>query len=158
MSTATLNKNNTSWWPKLIIATFLSFGFFIGYMVRQAMKSDVDLVSKDYYKKEIAYQQHLNQVTETNKLAHQITIAQAKSAGQLSIAFPESFSNERVSGTIHFFRPSEAKLDFEVPLQLNTDQQQHIRTGHLATGLWRVQINWQATGKDYFIQKEITIE
>jgi hypothetical protein len=158
MSTATLNKNNTSWWPKFIIATSILFAFFIGYMVRLAMQTEVDLVSKDYYKKEIAYQQHLNQVKETNNLIGEVTIVQAAAAEQLSMVFPEVFTNQKINGIIHFFRPSDAKLDFEVPVQLNSDRQQHVSTARLAKGLWRVQINWQAAGKNYYVQKEITIE
>ena len=158
MNTTTINKNPASWWPKLIIATFVLFGLFIGYMVRQAMQTEVDLVSKDYYKKEITYQQHLNQVAETNKLATQITFVQATAAGQVSMVFPEVFADQVVTGTIHFFRPSNAQLDLELPLQLNNDRQQHIFTSQLAKGLWRVQINWQAKGKSYYFQKELTIE
>jgi len=157
MSTASLN-NKISWWPKFIIAAFIFFALFIGYMVRQAMQTDVDLVSKDYYKKEIAYQQHINQVAETNKLTGEVTIVQAAAADQLSIVFPEIFVPKSVTGTVHFFRPSDAKLDFELPVQLNLDRQQHISTARLTRGLWRVQINWQAAGKNYFVQKEITKE
>ncbi|QMU26660.1 FixH family protein [Adhaeribacter radiodurans] len=158
MNAAIINKTNTSWWPKFIIAAFILFAFFIGYMVRLAMQTDVDLVSKDYYKKEIAYQQHLNQVKETNNLSGEVTIVQAAAAEQLSLVFPEVFTPQKITGSIHFFRPSDAKLDFEVPVQLNNDRQQHISTERLTKGLWRVQINWQAANKNYYIQKEITIE
>lgn len=158
MNTTTIHKTNTSWWPKLIISAFILFAFFIGYMVRLAMQTDVDLVSKDYYKKEIAYQQHMNQVAETNKLTSQITLVQATAAQQLSMVFPVNFANQKISGTIYFFRPSDAKLDFELPVQLNTELQQHVATSQLAKGLWRVQINWLANNKAYYFQKEITIE
>jgi nitrogen fixation protein FixH len=158
MNSTTLDKKTASWWPKLIISAFVFFALFIGYMVRLAMQTDVDLVSTDYYKKEIAYQQHLNQVKETNNLPEPIIVTQANAAGQLSLAFPEKFAAQQVTGTIHFFRPSDAKFDFELPLQLNGDRQQHIKTGQLARGLWRVQINWQAGGNAYYIQKEITVE
>lgn len=157
MSTlATANK--TSWWPKLIIAALVGFGLFIGTMVRRAMQSDVDLVSKDYYQKEIAYQQHMNQVRATQQLANQVTFTQANAAEQLSLVFPAEMAATPVSGQIRFFRPSDAKLDFALPLNLNSDGQQHIRTTTLAKGLWRVQLNWQVNNQDYFVQKDITIE
>ncbi len=76
----------------------------------------------------------------------------------MSLVFPESFAKQKVTGTIHFFRPSSSKLDFELPVQLNADRQQHITTNQLAKGLWRVQINWQAGDKAYYFQKEITLE
>jgi len=159
METASLQlKKKGSWWPKLIIAAFVSFGSFIGYMVYQAMQTDVDLVSADYYEKEIAYQQHIDQVKATQGLSEQVLINQASTAQTISLVFPQSLTPAKVQGTIHFFRPSAAKLDFEIPLQLNSDRQQHISTTELAKGLWRVQINWQVAGQSYFNQKDITIE
>ncbi|WP_034257420.1 FixH family protein [Adhaeribacter aquaticus] len=152
-----LQNNYSSWWPKAIIGTFVFFALFIGNMVRQAMKSDVDLVSKDYYKQEIAYQQHINQVTATQKISDQIFINQADAAEQLSLVFPSQYAGQKVTGQVHFFRPSDAKLDFEMPLNLNSDQQQHIHTNVMVKGLWRVQLNWNVAGTEYFIQKDITL-
>jgi nitrogen fixation protein FixH len=67
-------------------------------------------------------------------------------------------SAEEVKGTVHFFRPSAAQLDFDQPLVLNTDRQQHIRTIGLKKGLWRVKLNWEAGNQQYYMQKDITIE
>ena len=49
-------------WPYAIIAVFVLFAAYIGSMVYQAMRSDVDLVSADYYKQELAYQQRMESV------------------------------------------------------------------------------------------------
>ncbi|RNI28207.1 hypothetical protein EFA69_19260 [Rufibacter immobilis] len=150
--------SKTSWWPKVIIATFVFFGLFIGNMVRQAMKSDVDLVSKDYYQKEIAYQQHMNQVQATQNLETQVILTHAEAAEQFSIVFPAGVKATDVKGQVNFFRPSDAKQDFTLDLKLNEDGQQHIRTAALAKGLWRVQLSWQEAGKPYFLQKDITVQ
>jgi len=159
METTSLQlKKQGSWWPRLIIAAFVLFAAFIGSMVYQAMQTDVDLVSADYYEKEIAYQQHIDQVKATQRLSEQVLINQASVAQTISLVFPEKLTPIDVQGTIYFFRPSDAKLDFEVPLQLNIYNQQHIATTELTKGLWRVQINWQVAGQSYFNQKDITIE
>jgi hypothetical protein len=76
-------------------------------------------VSKDYYQKEIAYQQHMNTVAQTKESNAEIQVTLAEAAGQLVIAFPEFYQGEKVSGNVNFFRPSDAKLDFEIPLSLN---------------------------------------
>ena len=159
METASLQlKKQGSWWPKIIITAFVLFGCFIGNMVRQAMKTDIDLVSADYYKKEIAYQQHIDQLKATQRLSEQVLINQAQAAETISLVFPESSTPASVQGTVYFFRPSAAKLDFEVPLQLNSDHQQHIPTTELKKGLWRIQINWEVAGQSYFTQKDFTID
>jgi hypothetical protein len=150
-------QNKSSWWPKLIVAAFIGFALFIGNMVRQAMQTDVDLVSKDYYQQEIGYQKHINQVQATRQLAAQVAITQAAAAEQLSLVFPAGTSPAPGQGQVHFLRPSNARLDFTLPLQLNPEGQQHIRTAALAKGRWRVQLTWQRNGQDYFLEKEIKL-
>ena len=157
MNTTTTTNNKSSWWPKLIIAAFAGFALFIGNMVRQAMQTEVDLVSQDYYQQEIAFQKHINQVQATQALNGQVSITLAAAAEQLSLVFPAESGPEPVAGQIHFFRPSNAKLDFTLPLQLNQDHQQHIPTHSLAKGLWRVHLTWQRQGQDYFLEKVITL-
>ncbi|KAA3437129.1 FixH family protein [Rufibacter hautae] len=147
-----------SWWPKLIIAAFVFFALFIGNMVRQAMKSDVNLVSQDYYQKELAFQQHMEQVKATQALDSQVLLTHVQAAEQLSIVFPAGVKTAQVDGQILFFRPSDAKQDITLALNLNEDGQQHIRTATLAKGLWRVQLNWKQAGKAYYLQKDFTIE
>jgi hypothetical protein len=150
-------QNTSSWWPRLVIAAFIGFALFIGNMVRQAMKTEVDLVSKDYYQKEIAYQKHINQVQATRQLANQVIFIQAAAAEQLHLVFPAGSSPAQVKGQVHFFRPSNARLDFTLPLQLNPDGRQHIRTTSLAKGRWRVQLTWHRNGQDYFLEKTLTL-
>ena len=156
MNTST-TQPKTSWWPKLIVAAFAGFALFIGNMVRQAMQTDVDLVSKDYYQKEIAYQSHINQLKATRQLAGEVTITHAAAAEQLSLVFPAGSKAAPIAGQVRFFRPSDARLDFALPLKLNQQGQQHIRTTALAKGRWRVQLSWQAQGQDYFLEQNITL-
>lgn len=146
-----------AWWPRLIIATFIFFALFIGNMVRQAMKTEVGLVSKDYYQQELAYQQHMNQVAATQALDTQVLLTHAVAAEQFSIVFPAGIKTAHVQGQVHFFRPSDAKKDFSVALVLNQDGQQHIRTTALTKGLWRVKLTWTQADKTYFLEKDITI-
>jgi hypothetical protein len=148
-------KPQASWWPRLIIAAFVGFMLFIGNMVRQAMQTEVDLVSKDYYQQEIAYQKHIDQLEATGKLASQAAIIHAAAARQLSLVFPAGSGPD--TGQVRFFRPSNASLDFDLPLLLNRDRQQHIPTSQLAKGLWRVQLSWQQNGQHYFQEKMITL-
>jgi nitrogen fixation protein FixH len=155
MNTKAVN-TKTSWWPRFIIATFVFFALFIGNMVRQAMQSDVDLVSKDYYKKELAYQEHINQINATQNLNREVLINNAEAAELISLVFPENAAST-ITGTVHFFRPSDAKQDFEIPLHLNSDKQQHIPTKALAKGLWRIKLTWSVGERDYYQQQDITL-
>lgn len=158
MNTAHVKPNTFSWWPRVIIVFFILFAIFIGNFVRMAMKSDVDLVSKDYYQKEIAFQDHINTVAQTKDNNAEIQVTLAEAAGQLVIAFPEFYQGQKVTGKVNFFRPSDAKLDFEIPLNLNDSRQQFIPVEKLQRGSWKVQISTTANGKNFFTEQTITLK
>lgn len=158
MNIAQAKPSTFTWWPRVIIGFFILFAIFIGNFVRMAMRSDVDLVSKDYYQKEIAYQQHMNTVAQTKENNAEIQITLAEAAGQLVIAFPEFYAGQKVTGTVKFFRPSNAKLDFELPLNLNEARQQFIPVDKLEKGHWKVQISNEVNGKSYFSEQIITLK
>ena len=158
MNTAQQKPNSFSWWPRLVIAGFILFIAYIGNFVRMAMSTDVDLVSKDYYKQEIAYQQHINTVANTKENKAEIQITLAEAAGQLVVAFPEFYEGQKVAGKINFFRPSDARLDFELALNLNEARQQFIPVEKLERGLWKVRVNSEVNGKNYFSEQIITLK
>ena len=150
-------KKNTTLWPYAIIATFVLFGLFIGYMVKQAMSTSVDLVSKDYYEKEIAYQQQMDTEARTASLASAITVQHQSDAQQLLITLPATFTGQAISGTAHFFRPSDKNLDFEVPLQPDTQLQQRLNTAKMQPGHWRVRLSFTANNQQYYTEQQVTI-
>lgn len=145
-------------WPAFIIGGLLLFGGYIIYMVIQAMQSDVDLVRTDYYEQTLTYQDQIDKVERTNALSAPITIVPNHQGQYVTVQFPEVFAGQAVSGTVQLFRPSNKDLDVELPLQLDENQRQFINTSQLQKGLWRVKIQSQAEGKDYFIEKDVVLK
>ncbi|MBK0402729.1 FixH family protein [Adhaeribacter sp. BT258] len=158
MNTAQTSPKKIAWWPRFIILGYILFIAYIGNFVRMAMSSDVDLVSKDYYKQEIAYQQHINTVSQTKANNADIQVTLAEAAGQLVVAFPEFYEGQKVSGKINFFRPSNMKLDFETALNLNEARQQFIPVDKLESGRWKVRVSSEVNGKNYFTEQIITLK
>ena len=144
-------------WPYAIIATFVLFAAYIGYMVQQAMHSSVDLVSADYYQQELAYQQRMETVARTAALPVAVAITHEAAVSQLHLQLPPSFAGKRIEGQLHFFRPSDLTLDFTLPLQPSADLAQRISTQKMARGLWRVRLDFTADGQAYFLEKDLTI-
>ena len=145
-------------WPYAIIATFVLFAAYIGYMVQQAMYSSVDLVSANYYQQEMAYQQRMETVARTAALPVAVAVTHETAVAQLHLQLPSSFAGKRIEGQIHFFRPSDLTLDFTLPLQPSTDLAQRISTKKMATGFWRVRVDFTADGQAYFVEKDLTIK
>ncbi|MFC7666953.1 FixH family protein [Hymenobacter humi] len=60
---------------------------------------------------------------------------------------------------MHFFRPSDQKLDFKLPFTPAGDSaQQLLSTSKLQPGLWRLRLDFTAGDQQYFLEKELTIE
>ena len=143
-------------WPYAIIAVFVLFAGYIGYMVQQAMRTTVDLVSPDYYQQELAYQERMESVARTAALPAPVELRYEAAAQRLTLQLPPAMAEQPVQGEIHFFRPSDQKLDFRLPLQTGTDQQ--FNTAKMLPGYWRVRVDFTADNQAYFVEKELIIK
>ena len=142
-------------WPYAIIAVFVLFAGYIGFMVQQAMRTTVDLVSPDYYQQELAYQQRMESVARTAALPAPVQLRHEAAAQRLTLQLPATMAGQTVRGQLHFFRPSDQKLDFTLPLQ--TGPQQQFSTARMQPGYWRVRVDFTADTQAYFVEKELTI-
>ena len=153
-----MTTSRPNYWPHAIIATFVLFAGYIGYMVQQAMRTSVDLVSTDYYQQELAYQQRMESVARTAALPAPVQVTHDRAAQRLTLQLPPALASQAVQGTLHFFRPSDEKLDFTLPFAPTGDSaQQQLSTSRLAPGRWRLRLDFTAGGKQYFVDKELTI-
>ncbi|MCU0451197.1 MAG: FixH family protein, partial [Bernardetiaceae bacterium] len=64
-----------------------------------------------------------------------------------------------VSGAkLRFFRPSDARLDFEVPLAPDANFRQQVNTAKLAKGYWKAQLYFEQNGAAYFREASLQID
>jgi nitrogen fixation protein FixH len=146
-----------NFWPYAIIATFVLFASYIGFMVQQAMRTSVDLVSADYYQQEIAYQKRMESVARTAALPAPVQVRYDEETQRLTLELPPSMAGQQVAGTVHFFRPSDQKLDFKLPFTPTQKAPQQLNTSKLQPGYWRLRIDFTAGGQQYFVDKELSI-
>ena len=119
------------------------------------MTQDVSLVSDNYYEKSLSYQEEIDKQSRTNSLDDQVKI---NFNGEIiNILFPVEYLNSNISGEIYFYRPSDSKLDFKMPLDLNEEGNQMILVKDFEKGFWRVKLNWTMNGNGYYNEKAITI-
>lgn len=142
-------------WGKGIIAVFIVFVLGIGIMVYRSMTKNIDLVTTNYYEKELKYQDQINRINNTNSLKENIKIEYNGSA--VIITYPAS-AGKSFSGDVSLYKPSDAKSDFKVKVEPGTDMKQVIPSDKLTKGLWKVQILWAAGGKEYFSEEKIMIQ
>ena len=147
-----------TFWPYAIMATFVLFAGYIGYMVQRALRTTVDLVSPDYYQQELRYQQRMESVARTQALPAPVRVQYEPAAQRLTLALPPALAAQAVRGQVHFFRPSDQKLDFTLPFAPGGARHaQQLSTRRLQAGLWRLRLDFTASGQRYFIEKELYI-
>ena len=110
---------------------------------------DHSLVVEDYYAKDIAYQSTYNK--KQNSLTKDIKVNFDKQNKLIKIDFEEE---KAISGTIHFYRPSDISKDFTK----NIDQGMfEVSTNEMLPGKWVVKMDWTAEGVSFYKEKTIYI-
>jgi hypothetical protein len=143
-------------WGTGIVLSFIAFISFILYFVFTALsdpKADHELVTDEYYSKDLEYQQDLN--ASANLGAFKGEVKLLKVAEGLEIEFPESMNSESITGTVNLYRPSNEKLDFELPLR-SSDNRFLVPADHLVEGRWNISIKWEFNGKPYLFRSKLT--
>jgi len=143
-------------WPTGIIIALASFVIFIlsfVYKVTFLPEYDHHLVSEDYYKDELNYQQEIDKQNNGIELSENVSIEKVSKG--LLISFPSEFDPSDISGTISFQRLSNNKLDFEIPIDLKT-KDVLIEDENLVPGRWDIKIEWNVSDKAYLLKEKIS--
>jgi len=142
-------------WPTGIIISLAAFVIFILSFVYKVMflpQYDHHLVSEDYYKDELNYQQEIDKLNEAAELKQNITYKKIDLG--LLISFPSEFEASQIEGTIYFQRLSNNKIDFQLPINLETNDLL-IPEEKLVEGRWNVKIEWSVNNNTYLFKEKI---
>ena len=140
-------------WGTGIAITYTVFVLALIFAVIKSTGIDRTLVTDDYYQKDLEYQTQIDKETNALNLKKDLAIKYADGERAIRFQYPDSLG--AVQGTILFFRPSDKALDFETTVQADSMGQQVVSTRDMLPGLWKVQVNWNAGGVDFY--KEETI-
>lgn len=143
-------------WPMGIVLSLGAFMIFILSFVYKVMflpEYDHHLVSKNYYKDELNYQQEINKLNNANELVENISLT--KTALGLAINFPSEFNPKDISGTISLQRLNNSKIDLVIPINLETNQFL-IKNDRLVAGRWNIKIDWKVNDKSYLLKQKYT--
>lgn len=144
-------------WPVGLIIFFIIFiGYIVGYVVFASMQR-MDLVRADYYDQEIRFQQQIDRVQRTAPILSAAAVRYDFKSGLVTVSLPPGVQNSEVTGTISFYRPSDASLDHDVQLAPDESGAQTVSVQSLRTGLWRVRLQWKNAKQDYYFEKRVII-
>ncbi|MDT8415811.1 MAG: FixH family protein [Flavobacteriaceae bacterium] len=142
-------------WPTLIVLAFIGFMVFIlsfVYLAFTDKKYDHELVTENYYEKELDLQQEINQQNLATELYLNLQI-QPTDKG-IEITFPETVNYREVTGKVSLYRPSDQRFDFEIPISLS-EKHMLIPDSMLVGGRWDITIDWQYNRLQLMERKQI---
>lgn len=146
-----------NWGTSIVIAfgLFMTFILFFVFKVQSNSKYDNELVVEEYYKHDAKFGDEMKRAQNAQDLSQKPKISNA--SGEITIVFPEAFIPKNISGKVSLYRPSNKKMDFEIPLSL-ANSTLIIPKNSLAGGRWNVNMEWQYDGKLYLSKEIIYIQ
>ncbi len=143
-----------NWGTGLVIVMVLFIAFIMYFVIKISTdkKYDYDLVTEEYYKKEMVYQEEIDAEENSNTLEG--SISGEKTPEGWMVTFPKNIDYTKIEGTVFLYRPSNKQLDFKLPLKLSSPNlliPDHL----LVAGRWNTIVQWTYEGENYLYKKEI---
>ncbi|MDD3003822.1 FixH family protein [Flavobacterium sp.] len=141
-------KFKIGWGTSIIIAfaSFIAFILFFVFTVQSDSKYDNELVVDEYYKKDALYGEDYIKMQNAQDLQQKPQVIQ--NADSVVIIFPSLMKPQDLKGKVSFYRPSNKKLDFQVPISLSKPSLLIPKT-NLVGGRWDIFIDWEYQTKSY---------
>lgn len=143
-------------WGHKLIVVFLLFGGLISYLVYRSVTTSFDLVSKEYYKEELAYQQVIDGTRRANLLSSQPVILQQNDS--LVIRFPDEMKAGVLKGTAWFYYAPDERRDRRLILQSKGENEMKFSDAVFLPGNYTAKISWQNGGLQYYVEQSISIQ
>ena len=146
-----------NWGTGIVIAfaIFITFILFFVFNVQSDSKYDNELVVEEYYKYDAHFGDEMKRIQNAQDLSQKPVITNASEG--ITIVFPEVFVPKNIKGKVAFYRPSNKKFDFEVPLSLSGSTL-NVPKSKLLGGRWNINMEWQYDGKKYLTKEIIYIK
>lgn len=146
-----------NWGTSIVIAfaLFMTFILYFVFQVQSNSKYDNDLVVEEYYKHDAHFGEEMIRIQNANNLVQKPIITVSKLG--ITIVFPKDFEPKNIKGKVSLYRPSNKKLDFEVPISLSNPTLL-IPVSNLVGGRWDINMEWQYSGKQYLTKEIIYIK
>lgn len=135
----------------------LGYGGFVAMIICLVVASGhqkIDLVSKDYYKDEIGYQQVLDASKNQASLAGVLTIHANEQ--EIVIDFPDEFKNKVLTGTVRFY--SAVNNEWDRNFDINTTESRYAASRKsLQATTYTVKVSYKVEGKEFYYEIPVNL-
>ena len=146
-----------NWGTGIVIAfaLFISFILYFVFTVQSNSKYDNELVVEEYYKQDAKFGEEMVRIQNAQDLTQKPEIINDSEG--IIIIFPEFFIPKGIKGKVSFYRPSNKKFDFSIPISLSGSSL-NVPKEKLLGGRWDINMEWQYEGKKYLTKETIYVE
>lgn len=144
-------------WGMKIVISFVCFVGLLVTMVYVSVSTDFYLVADDYYEQELAYEDQIQRMKNVNGLAEKPDFKLIRNERKAELTFPLAVREGMQEGKLSFFRSSNAQLDKTFDLVFDANGVQVFDMNGLASGAWKIKIEWKSKGKEYYKELDIVI-
>jgi len=141
-------------WGWRIELIYGGFAAMIICLVVASSHQRIDLVSKDYYKQEIAYQEVIDASKNLSNLAGNISVH--ANANEIIIDFRDDFKNKALAGTVNLYAASNENWDKDYPIAVKNNRMT-IPRARLHNARYTIKVNYVVDGNSYYYQTQIDL-
>ncbi|MFN8311003.1 MAG: FixH family protein [Chitinophagales bacterium] len=143
-------------WGWRIASLYIGFVLLILFLVYKTTTVKDDLVTPDYYAKELKYQDQLDKQKRTSQLPEQLTWE--VNGKHIALKFPENMRKEVIKANILFYNPAEARKDVKLACTADSAGLCALNVEQIEHGAYQMKIDWTAGGISYFNEGTISIQ
>jgi hypothetical protein len=123
-------------------------------MVVISMRQKVDLVSADYYAKELNYQSDINKMANAKALKTPLKCSLVNNTVQL--IFPEEHAEKSIEAKAFVYKPSDNKSDKEIKFTTE-DGRYVLSTEGFVKGMYKIKVDWKVDNIEYQTETVIVL-
>ncbi|MFN8299065.1 MAG: FixH family protein [Chitinophagales bacterium] len=145
-------KFNWGWGIALVYGAFVVFMLTLVYRSTQTKE---ELVTEDYYGKELKYQEQIDKQKRAESFKQPLQWKVENH--QVQLTFPAEVTGKPVKADVTFYRPNDSKLDFNVSCTPDASGICAIASDKFAKGTYKMQVEWNADGVSYYNEGQINM-
>ena len=142
-------------WGTGIALTLTAFVLAMAFAVYKVMQQDFDLVTSDYYEKELIYQEKIDQKSNALALGEKAVLKLSEKG--LLIEMPPKLKGKSGKLEVQMYCVTDEELDFEFNKEPWTVEDIFFTHENFKTGKWIAKITFMAKDKGYYFEPEIYI-
>jgi hypothetical protein len=144
------DKKNIMNWGYKILFVYALFVLGIMLLVFKSSSQKMDLVTNDYYEKELVFQQRIDEGKRVDSLSSPVSCEIINS--DLFITFPKDFNGKKITGMAVLYCPSDESKDISHDFS-TADNALVMPVGRADN--YELHLSWEADGIRYYLEKKL---